>query len=175
MTAPHEPNDPTAPELGSTAQFQAFVKHNDEPDEARERAAADPDGPRAAAGTAGPRIADDDREIQFSEPVRSGPPVQSLRPEADLPPAELGSTAQFRAFATGEGSESTESTATRADTQPPAPAQAPAARPVPPAPRDGLEPPALPPADPNSKRNLLIALAVLLLVVIAVVLLFVLA
>ncbi|MFV0535022.1 MAG: hypothetical protein ACK5MR_15400 [Cumulibacter sp.] len=102
MTSPHEPQQPGehSAELGSTGEFRAFVAHNDDPDEARARAAADPDGPRSRST---PAIdADNDREIQFSDPA---PPVRSegsLRPNVDVPPAELGSTAQFRAFAEGE-------------------------------------------------------------------------
>lgn len=177
MTAPNEPNDTTAAELGSTAQFKAFVRHNDDPDDARDRAAPDPDGQRA--GSVGRDAHDapaaDDREIQFSEPVHAGPPVRSLRPEVELPPAELGSTAQFRAFASGEGPARTDGVpAPRSRSEEPSAAKPQQSAPPRPAAQDGVVAPALPPADSNSKRNLLISLAVVLLVVVAVVLLFIL-
>lgn len=164
MTAPNEPQDP-APELGSTAQFKAFVTQNDEPDEARERAAADPDVPRPPADS------HDDREIRFTDPADSGPPAQSLHPEVELPPAELGSTGQFRAFARGEESTSadraTAAQSVTSQTRPEAPGT------EHPGVGESLAPPPLPPADPNDKRNLLVALAVIALVAVVVALLFV--
>lgn len=183
MTAPHEPHDPDA-EFGSTQQFKAFVQHNDAPDEARERASVDPDGPRAPVETDRAPAQDpqppatdreDDREIQFSDPVQSGPPVHSLRPDVDLPPAELGSTAQFRAFARGDESATDQPAPSAESVRVEPPTAAPLRDPSSGLAADaGLPAPALPPADPSGKRNLLIALAVILLVVIAVVLLFVL-
>lgn len=196
MTAPHEPQQPSGDELGSTQQFRAFVQHNDAPEEARERAAADPDGPRqattvspAAAGTANrgapaatPNAAgsaatadvEDDREIQFSGPPSAGPPVRSPRPDVELPPAELGSTAQFRAFASGAETDDSDRPAPSRPERAAAPAAA--TTPVEPRPAGPVQPsaPPLPPADPSGKRNLMVALAVILLVVVAVVLLFVL-
>ncbi|WP_134324670.1 hypothetical protein [Cumulibacter soli] len=172
MTSPHESHESQQPgehsaELGSTGEFRAFVAHNDDPDEARARAAADPDGPRSRST---PAIDEDnDREIRFSDPT---PPVRSegsLRPNVDLPPAELGSTAQFRAFAGGESA-----AAEPADdaTARPGPAGAPAE-----ARKHRTDVPSVP-ATANrgvgGARGLIVTAVAVVLVVLVVVLLFVL-
>lgn len=197
MTAPSQPNDPNAggqirpanaeipeAEYGSTAQFQAFVRENDDADEARDRAAADPDGARPA-----PDVMPDDREIQFSEPapIRTAQPVAKPA-EADVPDAELGSTAQFKAFAA-----SSDDDTSAAAERPAASGRADAGEQVPdtvvpedrdptaaeimdnPQVRGSVQPSDLPPVNPDNKRNLYIALAVIVLVAIVVALIYLIA
>lgn len=196
MTAPQQPNDPQSTggsvrpqgadlppeELGSTAQFKAFVNGNDDPDEARERAAADPDGHRPA-----PANLPDDREIEFSPapPRREQPEQSQVRPSnADLPPEELGSTAQFKAFASGDDTDANAAAADRGSlTNDRARPQTEAVLPedhdptsseimgAPNDPRTAIQPADLPPVNPDNKRNLYIALAIVALVIIVVVLL----
>ena len=158
-------------ELGSTAQFQAFVAENDEPEQVRERAAQDPDpAPAARAGV------DDERDLQFSSPA---PRARSLRPtEHELPPAELGSTAQFEAFASGDRSSAA---AGDSSSRPATPDVVlpedhdPTSAELMDQPRSAMvQPSDLPPVNPDNKRNLAIAAAVLVLVVVVVVLLLIL-
>ncbi|WP_106848371.1 hypothetical protein [Blastococcus sp. Marseille-P5729] len=192
MTAPSQPNDPNAggqvrppgaeipeAEYGSTAQFQAFVRENDDPDEARDRAAADPDGARPALD-----VMPDDREIQFSEP----PPVRSAQPTprpatADVEDAELGSTAQFQAFAAGPDDDTIQSAASerRTTTDDDQVLEAvvpedhdPTAAQImdDPQVRGSVQPSDLPPVNPDNKRNLYIALAVIVLVAVVVALIY---
>lgn len=194
MTAPEQPNDPTArgsvrpagaelpaEQIGDTAQFRAFVNDNDDPDEARARAAADPDGARPA-----PADLPDEREIQFSAPAPAAS-QPSVRPkDAELPPAGLGSTAQFRAFAAGDDSDPNAAATDRGsltnDRARPQPDVVlpedhdPTSAEIMGAPQDRgaqIQPSDLPPINPDNKRNLYIALAILVLVAIVVALLLV--
>lgn len=110
------------------------------------------------------------------------PPVGgTIRPpDVDLPPEQLGSTAQFKAFATGTESDTSAEQAPPAQRRHPATERAEqAARPTeaPESPSEStaaIQPPGLPPVRNDSKRGLYLALAVVVLVAVVIALLLIL-